>query len=340
MALFVAVLGGCAGPTADESLASSPEASDTPTESATQESLFAPDGSAALPEWRVGDWWEYNVVYATGETYDSRFVVHASDASNYYLTCDNRDLLLRALFTHYPTFGAVTRSTFNHFIHGVEVPFFKFPMKNQTWQAPFRAFTAEFESHYAMLPTGKGEVPGFLTTMTDTADGNPRFVSGWSPEAKYFTSFIWNFDGVGPTDVTFTLKDWGSAHKGTVPVLEITEGVHRPFPTQAVAPPNPPTPPTGNPEARATFTSPEGSDIVFGMFASAGGPGNFDFFIGNADRNAEYPWRPTAAASYFSWDLYASPPAGEWNVVGAGSAQNFAFMFLEAYAIKTDLVDV
>ncbi len=345
LAAATVLLSGCAGSDDSENPPGVSWSSATlPAAGNATDALFGPDGSAQLPVWNIGDWWQYDVAYSTGESYTTKIVVYAEDGGNYYITSDSKELLMRSAFTHYPTFGAVKKSTLSHLIHGVEVPFLKFPMQNQTWEAPYRDFTGAFSSELTLLVAGKGQVQGFRTTMTNTADGAIRMINGWSPATKYFTYFIWDFDGAEPTEVEFNLQDWGANFTGSLPVLDITEGAHRTFPATAVAPPNPAAPPpTSSPEARATFTAPADSDLLVGMFAGAGGPGNFEFTLsqpGSSQAPYSYPWRPTAAGSHFEWHHVENAPAGEWTIVGAGSAQGSAFLFLEAYAIKTLTADL
>lgn len=345
LAAAVLLLSGCAGTDEPETVPSGSAATSPSTGAGNStDSLFNPDGSAELPTWQVGDWWEYSVKYDSGESYTAKVVVYSEDGGNYLITSDSKDLLMRSAFDHYPTFGPVKKTNLDHVVHGVDVPFLKFPMRVQTWEQPYRDFTGAFSTQEATLPTGQGPVRGFVTTMTNAADGNTRMVNAWSPITKYFTSFEWDFDGVAPIDVDIKLQKWGTNHTGSLPVLDITEGAHRMFPVTAVAPPNPAAPPpTSSPEARATFTAPAESDLLVGMFAGAGGPGNFEFTLsqpGSPQAPYSYPWRPTAAGSHFEWHHVEKVPAGEWNIVGAGSAQGFAFMFLEAYAIKTLTVDV
>ncbi|HEX9815795.1 MAG TPA: hypothetical protein VGB18_02340 [Candidatus Thermoplasmatota archaeon] len=343
-AIFVLV-SGCAGGDGSEDPGAAAPTSSTTTGAGNQtDLLFGPDGSAELPGWQLGDWWDYEVKYNSGESYTTKIVVYSEDGGNYYITSDSTELLMRSAFTHYPTFGPVKKASLEHVIHGVDVPFLKFPMRTQTWEAPYRDFTGAFSTIPSTLPTGQGSVRGFTTTMTDAADGNIRMVNGWSPITKYFTSFEWDFDGVAPIDVEMKLQKWGTNHTGAVPFLEITEGAHRMFPVVAVAPPNPAAPPpTSSPEARATFTAPADADFLVGMFAGAGGPGNFEFTLsqpGSSQAPYSYPWRPTAAETHFEWHHVENVPAGEWNIVGAGSAQGFAFLFLEAYAVKTLTVEL
>lgn len=333
---------GCTQGSEDALDAALPTDATMGTTDAAEPTWFNPDGTVDVPIWHVGDWWHYNVKYSSGETYDAKIVV-SDDTGNYEITSDSRELLLRAAFTHYPTFGKVNQATLNHQIHGIDVPFLKFPMQNQTWEAQYRDFTATFTSTYGTLPTGKGAVPGFTTTMVNAADGNVRLVQGWSPVTKYFTSFNWDFDGVAPNDVEFTLQDWGTGFTGTIPVLEITDGVHRVFPTFALAPPNPASPPpVAAPEARESFTLSEGQILIWGLFAVVGGPADFEIHLvesGSGQQTHYSPWRPTAATSHFEWHEIADAPPGQWDIIGTGTAQNSAFLFLETYGVKTTQVE-
>ncbi|MBI2077017.1 MAG: hypothetical protein HYT80_01415 [Euryarchaeota archaeon] len=336
------VLSGCADnePAGGAASARGTDAS-APGTSAASIPGFAADGSATAPKWKVGDWWQYQITYSSGEAFDARIVVAGMDGSNYVLTSDSRPLVLRAAFSHYPTFGPVAKSTLNHMIHGVEVPFFKFPMKNQTWTAQYRDFNAAYESSFAMLPTPKGEVPGFLTTMRNAVDQKVRFVHGWSPVTRYFTSFTWDFDGTAPIDVDFKLKDWGSNLTASVPVVEFKEGVHRAFPAFAVPPA---TPSTTAPEPRATFTVQAGGTLLVGFFGGAGGQGDFEIDLaqsaGTPPQALTYPWRPSAAGSHFEHHEVATGAAGEWNLVAAGAAQASAFLFVEAYGVTTKTTEL
>lgn len=297
----------------------------------------------AVPRWSVGDWWSYSIRYESGETYEAKFVVFSEDGSSYRVTTDDRELILRAGITHYPNIGGVVKSTLNQFIHGVEVSFLKFPMKNGTWEAPYRDFTGAYETHFSQLDTGKGEVPGFVTTMRHAGDGQVRFVHGWSPVTKWFTDFQFDFDGTGTPDVVVALRDWGTDFNGTLPVVELVDLVHRPFPTVVIGPPDPANPPgPEQPPMQDAFTiEGEGSSLLLSIFASSGGPGRFDFGVDPHSEPAmgyAMEWQPSAAGSHFAWAEHPEVPSGPYNVVGQGWAQGSAFLFGEAYEVRTTQV--
>ncbi len=228
------------------------------------------DAGIPVPVWSIGDWWQYQVDYSSGESYDTKIVVYDEDDSTLFVTAEDRELQLRAGITHYPTLGAVAKTTLNGFIHGTEVSFLRFPMQNGTWEGPYRDFTGSYSTTYALLPTPRGEVPGFITTMNDSADGSFRFRHGWSPVTKWFTDFTFDFDGVDPPDVVFTLQDWGSGYNGTLPVVELVDRIHRVFPALGAAPPDPADPQGSVPEqppaapARSTAARHAGRDVVRG----------------------------------------------------------------------------
>ena len=295
------------------------------------------DAGIPVPRWSVGDWWLYHVEYASGETYDAHVVVHAEDGAHYHVTADDRELLLRSGITHYPTFGAVGKSGMKQSIHGAEVEYLRFPMKNGTWSAPYRDFTGDYSTTYALLEAGDEVVPGFRTTMADAADGSFRFSHGWSPVTRWFTDFTFDFDGVDPPDVVYTLQDWGSDFTGTLPLVELIDRVHRVFPTLAAAPPA--GAPAQPPPAQETITvEQDGASLLVAMFAGAGGPGKFDFNVGPASAPQEgyaMEWRPTGPGGHFAWREHADVPRGEWGVLGAGAAQGFAFLFGEVYEVRT-----
>jgi hypothetical protein len=301
---------------------------------------FNPDGTAPVPKWQVGDWWEYEVSYDSGQKYTAKIVVAKEDGANYYITATERELLLRSVIDHYPTFGAVKKSGLQHRIHGDDVPFLRFPMQNQSWEEGYRDFTGQFESTFALLPTPQGTVPGFLTTMTHAGDGLVRFTHGWSPVTKYFTTFSWNFDGTGPPDVQVDLQAWGTNFTGSIPVVELTEGVHRVFQTASVSTTNPGQAPGLPTDARATFNLPPESTMLIGIFGGAGGPGDMEVHFSNQGNTIYYPWRPTGPGSFFDWGERTDASPGQWTVAAYGGAQNFAFLFVEAYAVKTTTVEL
>lgn len=329
-------LAGCAG---DAPPVPSSSAAATDADPGAGGATFDFEAGIPVPLWSVGDWWQYRVEFNSGETYDSKTVVYAEDGSSYYVTSEDRELLLRSGITHYPTFGPVTKSRLNQLIHGVEVGFLRFPMMNASWEAPYRDFTGVYHSGFAQLATAKGPVPGFFTVMHHGGDGLFRMSNGWSPIPKWFTNFTFDFDGIPPLDVTITLQDWGTNYTGTLPVVELVEGVHRPFPTVVVGPPDPASPPNPSqaPAATATFMKRDGgTSMLVSMFAGAGGAGSFEYRLTSAASPAtgfEYAWRPTSAGSHFEWHEVTAAPAGEWRVTGGGSAQASAFLFLEAYEV-------
>jgi hypothetical protein len=142
---------------------------------------------------------------------------------------------------------------------------------------------------------------------------------------------------VAPTDVTFTLKDWGSNYTGSLPVVEFIDGVHRTFPAVALGSTTPP--PAQAPQSTASMKiGAAGSSLLVGMFATAGGAGDFEAQLqptSGPGTGFSYSWRPPAAGSHFEWHEYKNPAVGDWNVAGSGSAQASAFLFLEAYEART-----
>jgi hypothetical protein len=327
--VVLVLLAGCTTTDADERT--------TPTDGpplGADESRSA-TGSGALPVWQVGDWWSYQVDYASGESHLAKLIVYDEDSANYYVTADDRALILRAAFTHYPTLGAVAKTDLSQTIHGVKVEALRFPMMNGTWSGAYRDFPATWTTTAATLPTGKGPVEGFITTMRNDDDGLVRITNGWSAATQWYTHFIFDFDGVAPADVTYTLLDWGSDFRGTFPVVEVIDHVHRPFPTLAVAPPDVPQAPDAL-DALADFEIQDGS-ILWGFFAAAGGPGLFRIQIGHESSGAyhEMEWRPGTAGGTFQWEEIEAPDAGSWGLSATGVAQSSAFLFVEAYEVRT-----
>lgn len=299
-----------------------------------------PEAGFPAPVWNVGDWWEYDIAYTSGESFTSKVVVAADDGTNYLLTSDNRDLVARASFTHYPTFGPVTKADLKHKIHGADVSFLQFPVKNASYEMPFRQDTFAMTTSLATLETGRGPVEGFATTMRNVADGRIRISHGWSPEAKYFTNLTFDFDGTAPIDVTFTLKDWGSNFTGTLPVLEFTDLVDRIFPVVPLPPvnpenPQPPAPPANEPQDR--FTLAEGTTLFVGIFAASGGAASFEVDIGPLSGQAQpgysFPYRPQAAGAHFEWHDVADISPGDWGILATGAVQFGGFLFVETFQV-------
>lgn len=302
-------------------------------------------GPVKAPLWNVGDWWSYQVDYDSGESYDARFVVHAEDSGRYLVTADDRELVLRAAFTHYPTFGAVSASDLSQDVHGTKVQYLRFPLQHDNWTGTFRDFPASYTTVPGTVQTGKGPLDGFVTTMRNSDDGLVRMSNGYSPEAKWFTNFTFDFDGVAPQDVVYTLQDWGANHTGSLPVLEVVDGVHRVFPTLALPAPDPANPPAVPPAPPAVAESHdtmeiagEGSSLLWGLFAGAGGQGVFEFSLSQPQSGApphHFEWQPTGFASLFEWGEIPNAAPGQWEVLCTGAAQGFAFMFCETYEVRT-----
>ncbi|MBW3582192.1 MAG: hypothetical protein KY455_03740 [Euryarchaeota archaeon] len=332
LVLLSIILSGCVSETPD----ADPDEGrlSDPTVDPPRPRVYDLESGILSQEWSVGDWWRYKVEYTSGESYDAKIFVYDEDGQYYHITSDSRDLILRSTIQHHPNLTPVEKGTLAQSIHGVKVEDFQWPMKNGTWTGPYRDTQATWTTSFQDLQTGKGPVPGFKTEMS-FPDGNPRVVHGWSPVTKWFTDLTFDFDGVAPVDVTVTLQDWGTNHTGTFPLVEFIDHVHRPFPAYTV-PPDPANVPGG--EATDTFVfQEEGATLMWVMFAGAGGPGDFEYSLGHSGSQAShsFPWRPTAAGSYFAWGEIEGPPTGEWGVTGTGSAQGFAFLFLEAYEVRT-----
>jgi hypothetical protein len=293
----------------------------------------------ALPVWNVGDWWSYNVEFASGESYRARIVVHDEDGGNYLITPDDRELLLRAAFPHHPNFSPVAKADLSQTVHGEKVEHLRFPMANATWTATYRGAPTEYRVAEATLQTGKGSVEGFVTTIRNADDGRLRMSNGWSAEVKWYTNLTWDFDGHGPPEVTYTLNEWGSDAAGTFPVLTVRDLVHRPFPTIGVPTPDPADPPglppDDLPEATEAVAISEGSSLLWGMFAVAGGNGLFRAQIGHESSGAYevMEWQPSAADEHFAWAMVESPDPGQWGLSAGGAAQEWAFLFVEAFEI-------
>jgi hypothetical protein len=333
--LVLLLLAGCSG--TDEAAVDARQGLLPPTTSAPPPGMDFTAG-IPVPVWNVGDWWQYTVVYNSGETYDAKIIVYKQEGGKYLITTDNTDLLMRAAFNHYPTISAVTKTSLDQFIHGVQVSHFKFPMKNQSWSAPYRDFEMKYETKFATLDSPMGKVPGFTTTLHHGVDGKLRMAHGWSPLTKWFTDFTWDFDGTGPVDVTARLTSFGSNFTGTVPVVDLVEIVHRPFPTVFVPPGTTPTTPNPQQSSVAFKVGAAGSTLLVGMFAGAGGQGSFQMEIaqqGGAAAPTRYEWQPTAAGSHFEWHRIPNPAVGDWHLAAEGAAQNSAFLFGEAYEART-----
>jgi hypothetical protein len=332
LALACFALAGCTADKppadADGDVPDSPSGTGAPNETPLGASISDP------PAWNLGDWWQYRVDYASGESYTAKIIVYAEDGTNYYVTSEDRELVMRSTIQHYPNFGPVEKGTLANWIHGTKVNDFRWPMENGSWTDTYRDSQATWETDRTELPTGNGPVQGFRTAMR-FEDGETRIVQGWSPQTKWYTEYAFDFDGIPPVDVTIRLEDWGSNHTGSFPIVELVEGVHRPFPT-LVLPPDPMNLPQG--ESQDTFqVVQDGSSIMWAMFAAAGGNGDFEYGMGHLESQAShsFSWRPTGAASYFAWGEIADAATGEWGVTGTGAAEGSAFLFLEAYEVRT-----
>lgn len=306
------------------------------------ENGIAPDPSLPLdvvpapPPWSVGDWWVYEVAYASGETYETRFVVHAEDATSWSVTAEDRELMLRAAFNHHPNFSPVEKGSLAQWIHGQKVEDLRWPMENGTWSGKYREDEATWVTSFVPgLATAKGQVPGFTTEMSYPADGRVRAQHSWSPVTKWFTEYSWDFDGRPPVDVTYRLKDWGADHAGTFPLVEVVDRVHRPFPAFAL--------PVGaeaaeQPGHEEPFKiEADGASLLWAVFAAAGGPGTFEYGLDYAEPPVDglYAWRPTEAGSHFVWGEVPDAPVGDWKAVGVATAQVSASHFFEIYEART-----
>ena len=335
LVVLVVLLAGCAGDDSATTSGVTPTAGDA---SSSAEPALNFTGGIPAPRWNVGDWWQYQVEFTSGDRFDAKLVVYAKEGGNYLVTSDNRDLVLRATFNHYPNIGPVVASSLNQFIHGVEVSYLKFPMKNGTWQAQYRDAQAQYQAQYAVLDAGAEKVPGFAATLRNQADGRVRMSYGWSPVTKWFTNVTWDFDGNAPVDVTYRLMAWGTNYTGTLPVVQLIEAAHRAFPAYAVPPPTGGTPASPQGSTAPMKVGAAGSAAILGIFAGAGGPGSFEYGLtpqGASGSPEKYEWRPAAAGSYFRWHKTENIAMGDWQVFGSGRAQNSAFLFLEAYEART-----
>lgn len=295
------------------------------------------DAGVPVPVWSVGDWWSYNVEYlgALPKTYDAKIVVYAEDSEAWYLTSDNREMILRAGFNHYPTLGKVKKSDLGEFIHGQEVAFFAWPMKNGTGTARFRDFDAAWSVSFGELDTGKGKVPGFSSVMRRTSDDAVILRHGYSPVAKWFTNLSFSYRGGEPVDVQFTLQDWGTNYTGEVPVVTIVDKVHRMFPIADAAALAAPTT-----QATESVTVAEGSSVLLGMFYG-GAPGHYEFAMrpqGYVNEGHGEAFTVADPGVKFWWVELANARAGTWLGGGGGATNGPGFVFGEMYELHDETV--
>lgn len=301
------------------------------------EPAFDFDAGIPAPLWNVGDWWQYKVEYfgALPKTYDAKIVVYAEDSEAWYLTSDNREMILRAGFNHYPTLGKVKKSDLGEFIHDQEVSFFAWPMKNGTRTGTFRDFEAAWSTTATELATGKGPVPGFASVMRRTSDSAVIAHHGWSPLTKWFTNFTFSFRG-GEPDVTFTLQDWGSNHTGELPVVTLVDKVHRLFPVANAAAPGAPSA-----ETRQDFkVDVGGSGLLIGYFAG-GAPGQYEWsvspvgstYAGGYPAGPDWVWVQPGSEIRFEWIELTNVAATQWTAAGEGATNGSGFLFGEVYEL-------
>ena len=289
----------------------------------------------AAPVWQVGDWWSYRVEFfgALPKTYDARIVVYAEDAEAWYLTSDDRELVLRAGFQHYPTLGKVSKRDLSQFMHGQEVSFFGWPMKNGTREGPFRDFDARWSVQLAELDTGKGKVPGFATVMRRTSDDAVILRHGYSPATKWFTNLSFAFRGGNAVDVQFALSDWGSNFTGELPVVTLLDKIHRPFP---VVNAGAPAPPQGQAHQQVSIA---GDRILYGAFWG-GAQGEYAFCL--KDQGTTFgacigAGAPSDGAPEFEW-YEATVTPGTMTVSGYAVTNGWGFLFGELYEIVDETV--
>lgn len=294
------------------------------------------EAGVPVPLWTVGDWWQYKVEYlgALPKTYDAKILVYAEDSEAWYLTSDDRELILRAGFNHYPTLGKVKKADLGEFIHAQDVSFFAWPMKNGTRTGAFRDFDAAWSVSFAELDTGKGTAPGFNTVMRRASDDAVILRHGYSPATKWFTNLSFAFRGGDAVDVQITLQDWGSNFTGEVPVVDFVDKIHRPFPVlDATAP----AAPTAQAHEQVTIAS---ERILYGAFWG-GAQGEYQFCLdGGGQLSACIGGGPSDGAPMFEW--YEAPVASGTTISVAGSAatRGPGFLFGELYELHESTVPV
>lgn len=335
-ALLVSLLAGCAGETPSD--AAPDDGAASPQERALMVHLDA-SSSVPAPEWAIGQWWEWEISFATETLPDTfRSIVVATDGTTYTLATENDAIAKEEAAFNTPLLGPVQRTKLAMDGWGDQPwSLLEFPLTDgKSWTATMpniawdvvAADTAQLAVTASFDPD-IGEHGGFrLEGMTQ---GAKVMEADYDPSTGWFAGL--RFHDVDPgqegLEIGYRAKSTGLDHAG--PYFQHTARELLAF-EDLVGFDNVPTeggqPYTAPPQPHHTFTMGEGTTL-FGYIGAASVAGARGLVL--VDPTSQHRLVAVPGAPEAEEILFLDEPGkpGEWRLVTAGAGGfSGAFVYL------------